>query len=101
MGAFASYPTNNSWEVGYDVEQTSDGVLSLPGFITAPSLEYFKTDKDGLLLWNAHYGPGEAFCVRQTADGYVLAGRTTVLMFGDHGPADAIIIKTDLNGKEV
>ncbi len=97
-------PSHNGWEVGFDVEQTADGGFIIAGVYNGANgaeLGLFKTDASGVLQWNTHYGPGEAYAVRQTADGYVLAGRTAMRTFGGSDPADAIIIKTDLNGNEV
>ena len=102
--SFASSGQNAGWDVGFSVEQTSDGGYVIAGDYAGAGLWLIKTDANGNEVWNKVLGPGEAFCVKQTTDGgYVLAGRTTVRTFvapASLVPGDAIVIKTDKDGNE-
>jgi hypothetical protein len=90
-------------EVGWYIEQTSDGGFILTGTkrdydIGEIDLWLIKTDSSGKMLWNKTYG-GEGvehgYCVQITSDeGYVICGVTSSY---DEG---FWLLKTDENGNE-
>ncbi len=101
-------------DLGYCVQQTTDGGYVVSGFHDSVPLSLagttyailLKTDANGNLLWEKKYefavrdlDTGESFpwVVKQTSDGgYVLTGTTA----GSHA-ADLYVIRTDLNGNVV
>lgn len=88
------------------VRQTSDG-----GYIIAGSAGSFgngasdvyvvRTDGMGEPIWTHTYGgPGldQGVACRELADGYVIAGWTSL---GSNGSYDLLLIRTDLNGEQL
>jgi|GEM_PF-1994187 len=91
---------------GNCVEQTVDGGYIIVGWIFPDEQEHqsdvllIKTDSSGDTLWTKIIGGNECeagFCVRQTAEGYVIAGQTKA----PGKPYNALVIKTDLSGEVV
>jgi hypothetical protein len=91
-----------AWDVGYSVQQTSDGGYIVVGatssFGNGPQVYLVKTNTTGDTLWTKTYGGGGTdggSDVQQTMDGgYIAAGWTT--SFGNG--AQVYLIKTDGNG---
>ena len=79
----------------YSVQQTSDG-----GYILAGGAWLIKTDVNGVEQWNKKFADTNQdrdyiYSVQQTSDGgYILAGHNWI------SGADAILIKTDVDGIE-
>ena len=95
-------------DMGLSVQQTIDGGYIVAGhtlsFGTGQSDVYvIKTDADGNELWSKTFGGSSvdgATTVQQTTDGgYIIAG--TTYSFGEGGPADFYLVKTDANGNEL
>jgi hypothetical protein len=89
---------------GNCVLQTSDGGYILVGWMFPDDHEkqsdvlLIKTDSSGNTVWTKNIGAEDndaGFCIRQTADGYIIAGQTKPTGL----PYSALIIKTDLSGK--
>jgi len=99
-----SFKSNTPWDVGLSVEQTADGGYIIAGDYGSAQIWLIKTDASGNILWDKTLGPGEGFSVKETADGYIIAGRTTIRTFSAPSniiPGDAVVIKTDSAGNEV
>lgn len=91
-------------EVGYEVEQTTDGGFMLAGrkdSATVGDSDFYlvKTDSAGEFLWDKTYGGNEAdraFTAMQTSDGgYILGGYTASFNVEYY---DFYMVKTDTNG---
>jgi hypothetical protein len=97
-----SFASHSGWDVGFDVEQTTDNGYVIAGYY-GTEIGLIKTDPDGNLVWEKRFGTGVALSVKQTAEGgYVLAGRTTLSSsFGGTVPGDVVVIKSDKDGNEV
>lgn len=88
---------------GNSVDRTSDGGYIVAGWIfpdeqdNQSDVYLIRTDSRGDTLWTKIIGGDDydaGFCVRQTADGYVIAGQTKP----QGKPYDGLLIKTDLTG---
>ena len=109
--AFALEPGDTLWtrtyggvddDIGYSVQQTSDGGYFVAGYTGVyPQYDFYlvKTDPDGDTLWTRTYGGSgydKAHCGVQTSDGgYMVAGGTQSFGAGDW---DVYLVKTDGNG---
>ena len=91
---------------GNCVAQTSDGGYIMVGWIFPDEQDIqsdvllIKTDSSGDTIWTKIIGEEDyeaGFCVRQTADGYVIVGQTKP----KGSPYDALFIKTDLSGEVI
>lgn len=89
-------------DIGFSVEQTSDGGYALFGSTwngTAGSADMYliKTDAAGMEQWSHNYGSVDmdmGYCARQTSNGgYILCG-----MFGTFGTDTLTLVRTDANG---
>ena len=96
-----------SAEVGYSVQQTSDGGYIIGGITRSYGAGFndvylVKTDASGNMIWWRAYGGSDedqGNSVQQTFDGgYIVAGYTT--SFGA-GESDVYLIKTDANGDTI
>jgi hypothetical protein len=95
-----SYGTG-SYDVGYCVQQTSDGGYIIAGMYSGHGLWLIKTDSNGNQQWNNVFtsqGMDAAYSVQQTTDGgYILVG-------GYHASGgltcDVYLIKTDAGGNK-
>jgi uncharacterized delta-60 repeat protein len=103
--AFAKSYGGTRYDVGYSVQQTSDGGYIMAGIFTPSASDsgdviLIKVDSLGNVLWSKRYrGPREerAFSVKQTSDGgYITVARTK--SFVDTNRWDVLLIKTDPNG---
>jgi hypothetical protein len=89
-------------DIGYSVQQTTDGGYIIAGSITFgnPDVWLIKTNANGDTLWTKTFGGGEAeigLSVQQTNDGgYIITG----LIGGGYasGDPDVWLIKTNSNG---
>ncbi|MCU0414648.1 MAG: T9SS type A sorting domain-containing protein [Ignavibacteriaceae bacterium] len=91
-------------EIGYEVEQTTDGGYMLAGRKDGPTVgdsDFYlmKTDSAGEFLWDKIYGGDEAdraFTAMQTSDGgYILGGYTASFNVEYY---DFYLVKTDHDG---
>ncbi|MBN2383127.1 hypothetical protein JXQ70_09620 [bacterium] len=96
-----------STDIGYSVQQTSDGGYIIGGWTNSfgagdCDVYLIKTDRYGHMTWSRTFGGPEAdygHSVRQLSDGgYVIAGETH--SFGA-GSSDIYLIRTDENGHEL
>jgi hypothetical protein len=103
--AFARSYGGTRYDVGYWVQQTSDGGYIMAGLFTPSASDsgdviLIKVDGLGNVVWSKRYGgPREerAFSVKQTSDGgYITVARTK--SFEDTNRWDVLLIKTDPNG---
>jgi hypothetical protein len=103
--AFAKSYGGTRYDVGYSVQQTSDGGYIMAGLFTPSASDsgdvlLIKVDGLGNVVWSKRYGgPREerAFSVKQTSDGgYITVARTK--SFVDTTRWDVLLIKTDPNG---
>lgn len=96
-------------DVGYSVQETSDGGYIIAGYTYSERLfdtDFYliKTDAKGRTLWERTYGgtdSDKAYSVRVTPDGgYIVAGYTVVEWVFGRGEldADAYLIRTDADG---
>jgi predicted secreted protein len=93
-----------SYDLAYDLVQTSDGGYALAGETTSfgagnNDAWLVRTDASGNMMWNRTYGgtneDGATALVETSDGGYALAGRTT--SYGA-GTADFWLVKTDASG---
>ena len=86
------------------IQQTSDGGYIVVGYTNSFGDKYhtdiwiLKLDEEGNIQWQKTYGGedyDEAKCVRETSDGYIIAGETK--SFGA-GKDDFFVFKVDKNG---
>jgi len=86
------------WDVGYSVQQTSDGDYVITGYTEALgtytwNVLLIKTDANGDKIWDKTFEGAYSdvgYSVQQTSDGgYIITGS---------GRADVLLIKTDENG---
>ena len=94
-------------EVGYSVQQTSDGGYVIAGWTTSfgpggYDVYLVKTDASGTQLWQKTYGgtgDEEGCSVQQTSDGgYIIVGYTTPL---GSGGSYIYLVKTDASGTQL
>ncbi len=88
------------YDIGYCVQQTTDGGYIIAGMYSGHSLWLIKTDANGIQQWNNFFSSlmlDTAYSVVQTTDGgYAIVGGYTYAP----GPPDMWIIKTDSNGNK-
>ncbi|MBN4062184.1 hypothetical protein JYU20_03195, partial [Bacteroidales bacterium AH-315-I05] len=103
------YIGSNSGDVGYSVEQTSDGGYILTGDCTSGnigcqgngSIFLIKTDSNGIVQWSEHFEVGGSVAnrgrdVHQTADGgYIVTGSIDGPL---GGLLDMVLLKTNSAG---
>jgi len=103
--AFAKSYGGTRYDVGYSVQQTSDGGYIMAGLFTPSASDsgdviLIKVDNLGNVVWSKRYGGSReerAFSVKQTSDGgYITVARTR--SFVDITKWDVLLIKTDSNG---
>jgi hypothetical protein len=96
---------DTGWDMGYSVQQTSDGGYVIVGFTGSSNphqrdVYLIKTDSLGSNLWTRTYGGTSAdhgYSVQQTRDGgYIIAGTTYSFGIGD---GDFYLVKINSSGK--
>jgi hypothetical protein len=89
-------------DMGYSVQQTTDGGYIIAGKYSYTDIYLIKTDDLGNLMWERIFNYGdwdEGRSIRQTEDGgYIAAGFTNSFGAGNY---DVILIKIDENGNEI
>lgn len=91
--------------VGNSIRQTEDGGYVIAGstgsFGVGGDAYLIKIDPDGLPIWSGSYGGDgvqTGVACRELADGYILAGTTSL---GDHGGYDLFMVRIDDNSNVV
>ena len=96
-------------DIGYSVQQTTDGGYIVVGSIEYSNLSYcnvylIKTDGNGNELWNKTFGGvinSYGYSAKQTTDGgFIIAGKTRIQRVSSED-YDVYLIKTDGNGNEI
>ena len=97
----------NGWDMGYSIQQTTDGGYIITGYTNSYSPGDFdvylvKTDNNGNLLWDkvyVDYFDDIGYSVQQTTDGgYIITGLNTYRTYDYHEYENVYLIKTDSNG---
>jgi hypothetical protein len=95
------------YEMGYSVQQTSDGGYIIVGGIGplgSRNVYLIKTDVNGVEQWSQTYGgtsDSTSNSVQQTTDGgYIICGYSNYLGNDENWTTDVYLIKTDVNGVE-
>ncbi|NIT55653.1 MAG: SUMF1/EgtB/PvdO family nonheme iron enzyme [Aliifodinibius sp.] len=85
----------SSKEIGYSVQQTTDGGYIIVGYTASFGTEHgylIKTEPNGTMQWEKTFEPWRGSSVQQTSDGgYIITG------YSDGG-GDVYLIKTEPNG---
>jgi len=103
---FGGTGISNKFDMGYSVQQTSDGGYIITGdaeiyFVAKSDIWLIKTDSSGNEVWNCIFGGSASDrgrSVQQTSDGgYIITGWATSYSVTD---PDIWVIKTNSSGKE-